>query len=214
MLVCYHLLVPVKLPAGGSYGQGIVAAASAALVAWGGVLLAGTIRGRVSYDVTVGLGSLALCGLATLALPSPPGPLDARYPMVFNVLILGLTAACAICLWATSRFGRHLAPNPSAEGSPWFLPAVKRFAFLNAAMAVLVALIMAIWPRLPTIATMDDSLGRVLAGLAANLALLCVVLACAYRQRRPVFHILTVMVMITTGTFLWIRMLPYGSGTG
>jgi len=134
--------------------------------------------------------------------------------MVFNVLIVGLTAACAICLWATNRFGQHLAPNSSAEGSPWFLPAVKRFAFLNAAMAIQIALIMAIWPRLPTIATMDDSLGRVLAGLGANLALLCVVLACAYRQRRPAFHILTVMAMITTGTFLWIRMQPYGLSTG
>ena len=214
LLVCYHLLVPVKLPVGGSYGPGMVAAASAALVAWAGVLLAGTIRGRVSYDVTVGLGSLALCGLATLALPSPPGPLDARYPMVFNVLIVGLTTACAICLWAANRFGQHLAPNSSAEGSLWFLPAVKRFAFLNAAMAIQIALIMAIWPRLPTIATMDDSLGRVLAGLGANLALLCVVLACAVRQRRPAFHILTVMAMFTTGAFLWIRMLPYGSSTG
>ena len=94
------------------------------------------------------------------------------------------------------------------------LQAVKRFALLNAAMAVLVALVMAIWPRLPTIATMDDSLGRVFAGLGANLGLLCVVLACAHRQRRPVFHILTVMAMITTGAFLWIRMQPYGSSTG
>ncbi len=214
LLVCYHLLVPVKLPWGGIYGPGLVATGSAALAAWGSVLLAGTTRGGASHELAIGLGSLTLCGLATLALPSRSGPLEEWYPMVFSAMIVGLTAACAMCTWAGSAPRQGTFANQSATGTQRYLRAAKRFAFLNAALAVLVAMVMAIWPRLPMIATMDDSLGRVLAGFGVNLGLLWVVLWCGRRQRRPAFQILTLLTLITTGGFLLVRMLPYGSSVG
>ncbi len=68
---------------------------------------------------------------------------------------------------------------------------------------------MAVWPRWPGIAPTDDSLGRVAAGLAANLFLLLVTLWCARRLRRFTFQILTALTLISLTGFLFIRILPF-----
>ena len=67
---------------------------------------------------------------------------------------------------------------------------------------------MAVWPRLPIIATMDDTLERVSGGFAADLLLLLTVLWSARRLRRVTFHMLAILVVLSCGGFIIARILP------
>ncbi len=68
---------------------------------------------------------------------------------------------------------------------------------------------MAVWPRWPAIAAMDDSLGRVAAGMAGNLFMLLVLLWSSRRVHRLTFQILTVLSVVSAAGFLTVRMLPF-----
>ena len=91
------------------------------------------------------------------------------------------------------------------------IPCAKRFSFLCAALALVVSAMMALWPRWPTVSATDDSLGRVAAGMAANLFLLLVVLWCSRRSHKLTFQVLTVLVVVSTTGFLLARLLPFTS---
>ena len=94
------------------------------------------------------------------------------------------------------------------------VPYAKRFSFFNAALAVVAAGMMAAWPRWPTVATTDDSLGRVAAGVAANLFLLLVLLWSSRRLNKPTFHGLVVLGLLSMMGFLYARMMPFTSRFG
>lgn len=93
-------------------------------------------------------------------------------------------------------------------------PVARRFAFLNVSLAFLIGIMMTMWPRMPAVATMDDSLARVAAGLSAILFLLLVVLWCGRRLRQPVFHVMSVLTVLLAGGFLIVRILPFSSHVG
>jgi hypothetical protein len=73
---------------------------------------------------------------------------------------------------------------------------------------------MTVWPRLPAIAAMDHSYGRIAAGLSANLYLLLVMLWCSRRLQRLTFHLLTMLAVLSTMGFVIMRMLPFASRVG
>ena len=215
LLVCYHLAVPVVLDVGGFRLPGLVVTGSAALAAWASFLLVRRIWSAHLADAAMALTSLCFAGLATLAVPAKPEALHERYPLLFNAMMIGLAIATGLWTYLASARGPQLTEGQHAWGDTARLtPGAKRLAFFSAALALVLGLLMAIWPRWPAIAATDDTLGRVAAGLAANLFLLLVMLWCSRRLYRPTFQILTVLSVVSAAVFLLARMLPFTARFG
>lgn len=213
LLSAYHLAVPVRLP---SISYSVGAALVTASTGLAGVSCFRLLRrtwSRGVADVALGLTSLALCAAATIAVPVEPGGLSRRYPVLFSAMIVGL--ALSMVLW-TAAVAWLADIDDEAAQSPWWRlrPYAKRFAFLSGSLALLLGLCLAIWPRRPTVPAMDDSLGRVAAGLAANLFLLLMLLWCARRLRSIAFHVLAGLAVVSTAGFVVARMLPFTPGFG
>ena len=205
VLGIYHLVVPVRLGVGGFRLAVLASGASTGVAAAAVTLLVRRVWNGNLAEAAMGLASIALCSAAVAFVPSLTLRMDDRLPMVFNAVIIGLAVATAVWTYGalrvleTSRVGRAAS----------LASTMKRFAFVTACLALLVAAMMAAWPKLPAIATMDDSFGRLTAGVGGNLLLLLVLLGCARKLRRPTFHVLTVLAVLSTAGFLIVRMLPF-----
>lgn len=211
LLVCCHLAVPVAVGRGGFRLGALVVTGSAVLAAFACFLLLGREWSVSLADAGMGLTSLSLCGLATLAVPPQPATLAERYPMIFSAMIVGLALATGLWTHLACAWRQQLDRPQAWAVSGRLIPRAKRFAFVSAAFALVLGAIMAAWPRWPGIAAMDDSIGRVTAGFAANLFLLLVMLWCSRRLHKLTFQILTVLTVVSTAGFLMIRMLPFTS---
>lgn len=214
LLVCYHLAVPVNLSRGGFRAAVLIVSGSAAGAALGCFLLVRRSGQPALADAAMGLSSLGLCGLATLAVPAQPVLLAERYPMLFNAMIVGLALAAGLWTYVASSSPNAHGDVANGSAGVHFGGHARRFAFLSAALALILGVAMAIWPRWPAIPTMDDTVGRVTAGLAANLFLLLVMLWCSRRLHRLVFQVLTVLSVASAAGFLLVRMLPFTSRFG
>jgi len=209
LLVSYHLAVPVALSPGGYRLAALIVAGSAGVTTLACLLLLRTTWSAPLADSAVALGSLGLAALVTALVPAEPHALAARYPLLFNAMILGLAIAVGGCVWLGAR--------PDGQSSRWGAesivgrlgPHARRFAFLNAALALVISAAMAMWPQWPSIAIMDHTLSRVTAGLAADFALLLVTFWAYRRLHRPSFQILSIMVLLSTVAFVTVRMLPF-----
>jgi len=209
LLICYHLAVPVALNIGGFRLSVLAVTGSAALAAWASLLLIRRVWSAHLADAAVALTSVGICGLATLAVPSRPQALGERYPLLFNAMMVGLAVATGLWTYLVSVWERQRECDQASGDTVRLITVARRFAFFNAAMALVMGVLMAIWPRWPTIAALDDTLGRVAAGLAANLFLLLVMLWCSRRLYKPMFQILTVLSVVSAAGFLLVRMLPF-----
>ncbi len=248
LLASYHLAVPVPAGRGGFRMGALALTGATVLAAYSTLSLAVRSRSGPLTDAGFGLVTLSLCGLATMFVPSEPASLSARYPLLFNAMIVGCTVAgggwallWTLCRRLTGDDGWHgqaqlareglpsageshgqtslpMAPTrssaPKITGNRRLASHARRAAFLSIALALVLAALMATWPRLPSIAAMDDSLGRITVGLAANLFLLLITLRIARWLRQPTFHVLWVMALLSTVGFLLIRLLPFTSRYG
>ncbi|MCH8799972.1 MAG: hypothetical protein IH963_03595, partial [Chloroflexi bacterium] len=138
LLSCYHLLVPVVIGQRGFLLSAAIVSVSGALAAWACFVL--FLRTGTAYlaEVAMGLASFSICGLATLAVPSAPVILAERYPMIFNAIIVGLAAATGLWAWLASDQGRRRILGRVRGGADRLTSEFKRFAFLSAALALLV----------------------------------------------------------------------------
>lgn len=209
LLVCYHLTVPIAVGPGGFRLTVLIATTSAGLAAFACFVLLGREWSAHVAAAAMGLTSLALCGLPTMAVPSYPATLAEHYPLVFNAMIVGFAVATGSWTYLASVWERQLEGGQVRTTTVRLIPHARRFAFYSAALALVVGAVMAIWPRLPAIAATDDTYGRVAAGLSANLFLLLVMLWCSRRLHRLTFHILSVLAVLLTAGFLLARMLPF-----
>lgn len=212
LLVVYHLLVPVPIVSGGGYALTSIAVTVAAGVAALGAFLS-IHREWDPYlaDLALGLLSLAFAAGFTLFVPDAGDSLAARYPMLFNAIMVGLGFASALCGWLAIVWTQQ-----RGEDGPWttagrLIPFMKRFAFLTAALALFVAALMTFWPTLPSVSVSDDSVGRVIAGVGAHVFLLGVVLWNARRLQRLTLHLLSVLTAVGLFAFVISRVFPYTS---
>jgi hypothetical protein len=214
LLTCFHLAIPIQLDDGGFRMPMLLVSASAILAGVAGVKYIRQTWNVGVADTATGLISLGLCGLATLVVPDGATDSSQRYPMIFNAMVVGFTAAAALSTLAALR------GNPDSQrGSVDALlarlrPSLKRFAFLNGALGLVAGSLMAAWPRWPGISTTDDSLGRVLAGLGALLFHLLVLLWCSRKLKKLTLQILTVLSIIIAAAFLVVRIVPFSPGFG
>jgi hypothetical protein len=207
VLAAYVLVVPIRL-GGSGYGLSMLANALSTGVAALGLYL--LLRGRWNANLAgmaMGLTSLALCSLAAAFVPSGIATHDERYPMLFSAIVFAL--AGAIGLWSFCAT-RVLAKHAREMDMRWTTAGtLNRFSVIMAGLALLISTMMAVWPRLPGITTMDDSFGRMIAGTASNLFLLLVLLRCSRGPLRPAFSILALLSALSTAGFVLIRMLPF-----
>jgi hypothetical protein len=214
LLVCYHLAVPVAVGWGGFRLAAFVATGSAALAALACFSLVGRMWSVSLADAAMALASVSLCSLATAAVPAEPANLAERYPLIFNAMIVGLAVATGGCTRLGSIWQQQREVGRARMTAGRLIPHARRFAFLNAALALVVSVAMALWPRQRSIATMDHIYIRVVAGFSANLFLLLVMLWCSRQLRRPTFHILTLLVLASTVAFLIVRIVPFTAQFG
>ncbi len=217
----FNLLIPQQL-SGGGFALGALAVVAAAtltaLACWqlwinratpGSIRLCRGARTFGLGEAVFALGSLALGGLGVLVLGDQPRVLAERFPRIFNVMIVGFAASAAILAWVAAS-GR--IPGLAAISTGASLAGrAGRIVFLNGVLALLAAIMMTVWPRLPGIAAMDDSLGRLTAGLGACLTLLLVTLWASRTLGRLTLHLLTILVLCTTVGFVVSRVLPFAS---
>jgi hypothetical protein len=209
LLVCYHLAVPVAVSSGGYRMAALIVTGSAGVTALACFILLRTAWSAPLADSAMALGSLGLAALVTVLVPAAPHALAARYPMLFNAMILGLAVAVGGCVWLGARSDGQSSRWGAESMVGRLAPHARRFAFLNAALALVISAAMAMWPQWPEIATMDHTLGRVAAGLAADFALLLVTFWAYRRLHRPSFQLLSIMVLLSTVAFVTVRMLPF-----
>jgi hypothetical protein len=214
LLVCYHLAIPLQTHPGGHRLSAFILAGTAGVTASTCFGLSRQALSVPLLDSAMASTSIGLCALATIIVPEQPHALAARYPMLFNAMIVGLAVAMALCV----SIGTEPPGPPAAwRGSAFItrlMPHARRFAFLDAALALVVSFAMALWPRWPEIPIMDDSFGRMTAGCAANLLLLLVALWASRRIPRVSYQVLTVLVLVSTTAFLVIRLLPFSARFG
>ena len=212
LLICYHLAAPLALAVGGFRATNALCTLCAGGVAVALGLIVHRAWSQQLADLTLGMATLALCGLMQLMVPEQPARLAERYPMIFNAMIVGLAAATAG--WT----GLYLQLAKDAGQGGWATPAARhtagRFAYIAALLALVVSTVMAVWPRLPGIVTSDDSLGRMASGVAAHLVLLAVVLWSARRLRRLTLHLAGGVAALLLLMFVVLRMLPFTPAYG
>jgi len=214
LLVCYHVVVPIRPPWFDCRAAVMASSLAAALGALG---CATFVRGpwcRLFIDAGLALVVLAIGSATLTVVPCRTIPLVQRYPETMNALMVGFTIAMGVITWAFMT-GRHRR----AEGDFWSFPAARvvdlqRFAFLSGALGLVAAGLMALWPRMRFVAVADDSIGRILAGFGAHLFMLLVMLICARRIKRRPFHLLALMAFASTIGFMLLRMYPYTPGFG
>jgi hypothetical protein len=208
--IMFHVLVPAGQSNSILRISGIRAGLAALVAATGCALLLRRNWGAHLADATLGLFAMGLCGLATLYVPAQAIPLDHRYPMIFNAIMIGYAVASGVFaqfgwLWDGADHDAHSTRKR-------LVPHLKRFSFFCAATALLAGVMMCFWPGVPGVSTMDHSFGRILSGFAAFLFLLLVALRNTRLVGRLSFRFLTVAVAASTVAFLAVRAIPFASG--
>lgn len=208
LLGYYHLLVPVKFDLTGPLLGGLIVALSTALCALSCFVMFRRTGQVYAAEAAMGLTTFALCSLAALSISGKELPAADQYPLLFTAVIVGFAASTVLWVQLASVGRRHRDSGRIDTVTARLFPQFTRFAFFSGALGLLASSVLAIWPRLPTIATMDDTLGRVTAGFAANLFLLLTALWSARRLRRPTFHMLAILTVLSCGGFILARILP------
>ena len=189
--------------------SGVRAGIAALVAATGCVVLLQRSWSAHLAGAGLGLFAMSLCGLATVAVPSVRIPLDHRYPMIFNAVLVGYAVAAGVYAQLGWTWSRNDCDADSTRRR--MVPHLTRFAFFSGATSLLAGEMMCYWPGIPGISAMDHSLGRVIAGFAAFLFLLLVMLRSSRLMERLSFHFLTVAVAASMVAFLVVRALPFTS---
>ena len=207
-LICYHLAIGVDTePLGRRLTALLLAGVSAGSAAAVLVLLGRTWSLGLA-NVGMGLICLAVCCTAFIFVPSEPVDLARRYPLLFNALLFSL----ALMVWFWSWLSRVWVQQLD-DGVPWttagrMIAPATNVAFACGVIAVAISSLMAIWPRLAVVPTMDHTIGRISAGVAGHLALLAAMLWSARKLNQPRFVVLAVLTTAAMLAFIYIRTVP------
>ncbi len=162
-------------------------------------------------EVGLWLISIGLASAAAAFIPSAPASAVDQYPMLFNAVMAGFVVASALWMWLANVWEQQLRDGTAWTTAGRLIPDARRLSFLCGCLALLVGVLMALWPRFPAVATADDRLGRFTAGVAVNLLALAVFARCARFSRRTAFHVLAALSVLSLLGFAAVRMLPFAS---
>ncbi|MCC7291731.1 MAG: hypothetical protein IT449_06700 [Phycisphaerales bacterium] len=165
-------------------------------------------------EVGLWLISIGIAGAASAFIPSSPASAVEQYPMLFNAVMAGFVVASAVWMWLAKVWDQQLLDGAAWTTAGRLIPDARRLSFLCGCLALLVGVLMALWPRFPAVAAADDRLGRFAAGVAVNLLALVVFARSARFSRRTPFHVLAALSVLSLLGFAAVRMLPFASSRG
>lgn len=198
----YHLVRPSGL----SPWPGMVSLAAAASA---GVSCLVSAHRRWNENVA-GLG-LTLIALGVVTLPSMFATGDAssnyaeRLPPRLNAALFGLAFMAFLYLWLAGFWQQQLH-----DGQPWtttgrLIPLAERAGFMIAALGVLVAFHMAMWPRSHRIFAPDATKWRWFFGVTGMLTLAAVTSRAARKRDSIPLATLCIATLIGVGLFAFVR---------
>lgn len=171
---------------------------------------------------TSGLGlSLLSLGVVTFACAISTWFIDSserasyaqRMPVLFNATLFGIAVMIWLWRWLADVWDQQLLDGAAWTTTGRMIPHARRTAFYLAAIGILVAYQMALWPERALTSDRDDGSLRVLFGMAAIL-LLSAQCAIAARQRGWVgWAAFAVIFAVGASAFLFVR-LPASSVRG
>lgn len=212
--VGYHLAVPIRTDWLSFRLTTLFTALSAVLAAASCFMQLGRNWSAALADLGLILVSLAICAVNLLWIPNDTTTLVDRYPMVFSAMVIGLALGAGVCTWFELFWKQQLH-----NGEPWTVAGmlirhVRSFSFVNAALALVIAAVLAVWPRLPWIANADESFGRIGAGLFANFVLVLTTMWSTRALKRRSQALLALLAILSTLSFVTIRILPFTAWFG
>lgn len=161
---------------------------------------------RTVAELALSLWTISLAALAsTTALQMACSqPTLERLPVVHSAVLAGLAGASLLWFWLAGFWQQQLQ-----QGRPWtiagrLIPLADRVGFLAAALAVLVAAKLAMWPRMEY-GSADNSTGRLAVGSLIYVLLIAICLYAARQVRKSAMIWLAGMAGIAWGTFLCLR---------
>lgn len=153
------------------------------------------------------LFALSAATAATLATPFDPAlDYDPQVPARQTATIIGLTAMVFLCFWLPEVWRQQLDGGRAWTTAGRLIPHGRRAAFLMAALGVLVALNVALWPLQRVAVGGDDSIGRWVAGLAAHLFLLVVTARFVQSPRDVPLATISLAAAATAVLFVVVRL--------
>jgi hypothetical protein len=209
VLVVFGMAAPVGLVPGGTWLPAAVRALASVLI--GGSALACSHYGWSRSLADLGLGAFGL-GMANAALifaPAGGADLATRFPGIFNAMIIGFAFAVLSCGWMSLVWRQQLDNGIAWTTAGRLIPATRQVAFFLGVIGLLIGVLMAVWPTMNDVGTMDFSFGRIVSGMSGYLVLMLVFLWCARRLRPSRFGWLTAMSVVAMTAFLVVRIRPF-----
>ncbi|MBN1512946.1 MAG: hypothetical protein JXB13_13105 [Phycisphaerae bacterium] len=205
LLAVLGLAVPLELRPG---GYRLAALGHASFAFAGGVALFALVWRRwnsVRAELAMGLVTLAVCLVASAFVPNAPQELQRRYPMVFNAMLIALAMMAWLWGWLSGVWRQQLDGEVAWTTTGHMVGPAADFAFQAAGIGLIVALLMAAWPRMGAIGAGDDSLGRMLFGIGGHLLLIFALLAGGRRTGRTRFGRTAAVAVLSLLIFICIR---------
>ncbi len=203
LLIFLHVLAPAVST------MEHVAVALGALAAGAACFALADQRWSINHaDVAMGLVTGAFCVLSVTFVPESAS-LAQRYPMVFNVLLISLAASSALWIWLAKVWRQQLDGDKPWTTAGHLVPQCEGFAFYSSCMAVVLATLMTVWPRMKSVVTMDHSLGRTAAAIAGHLVVLGVLVWGRRQMKRPGTALLIVWTVLSLVGFIALRAEPF-----
>jgi hypothetical protein len=205
LLAVLGLAVPLELRPG---GYRLAALAHAFFALAGGIALFVLVWRRWSLaraELAMGLITLSVCLLAAACVPGAPQELQKRYPMIFNAMLIALAIMAWLWGWLSGVWRQQLDGPVAWTTTGHMVEPAAHFAFQAAGVGLIVALLMAAWPRLGAIGAGDDSLGRILFGIGGHLLLVLALLAGGRRTGRTRFGRTAVVAVLSLLIFIGVR---------
>jgi hypothetical protein len=208
LLICYHWVAGFDAePVGRRLG-----ALAMTCTAGGGAAALLFLLGRGwslnLADIGMGLVCLAVCCAGVVVLPVSPTALVERHPLILNALLIGLALTTWLWNWLSCVWRQQLDAGVAWTTAGRMIAPATGMAFVAGAAALVVGSLMAVWPRLPMVSTMDHSIGRMVGGVAGHLLLLWAVLWGARRVGQARFVGLAVLAMVSLLAFVYVRTIP------
>jgi hypothetical protein len=168
----------------------------------------GNTAGLGSALVTLAIVAMASAIAAPFYSASPWAEYVSRVPVLLNALLFPLWVAIGLWNWLSRLWDQQLL-----NGVPWttagrMIPIVRRTAFLLAAIAVLIAFQMALWPTRPIAVVPDNTTWRWICGIGAIALLLLQSIREARRRDSSAMATIAMAFFIAAAVFVFVRLHP------
>jgi hypothetical protein len=216
------LLTPAPVWPGFQYSAGIVAVIVlilgcmfivspltpiAAFIAGIAILVLAARRWNENFaDAALGLMTLGVLSLLMIGAPDIRGSKAEYFAAVFARALLGLGIMTSFWHWLARVWEQQLDAGRAWTTAGRLIHPCRRLGFLLGAIGVLVSMQLAFWPELPNVHIADNTPGRWIWGILANLMLIASLTGAARRTGKATLAWLALTAIISASAFVIIRL--------